>query len=82
MGANAHVARVLTARVSFEDLCVLILFAYVDGGGRTNALPFVRARGAKVGFAIDEAPGEFWHRCLQGGHVISRHTFCDFCFFT
>jgi hypothetical protein len=81
LGANAHVARVLTARVSFEDLCVLILFACVDGGGRTNALPFVRARGAKVGFAIDEAPGEFWHRCLQGGHV-SRHTFCDFCFFT
>ena len=55
MGANAHVARVLTARVSFEDLCVLISFAYVDGGGRTNALPFVRARGAKIGFAIDEA---------------------------
>ena len=54
MGANAHVARVLTARVSFEDLCVLISFAYVDGGGRTNALPFVRARGAKIGFAIDE----------------------------
>ena len=48
MGANAHVARVLTARVSFEDLCVLISFAYVDGGGRTNALPFVRARGAKM----------------------------------
>jgi hypothetical protein len=52
LGANAHVARVLTARVSFEDLCVLILFAYVDGGGRTNALPFVRARGAKIEFAI------------------------------
>lgn len=44
----------------------LILFAYVDGGGRTNALPFVRARGAKIGFAIDEGSSrEFWHRCLQ-----------------